>query len=221
MLAAGNRGGYLALLAILFVALPLPLPRRLGWRLAVGTLAIVAAVLVSFALQPWIRDIKVPESIGHLEDKWFRLNVFAPDFDPDQATAGRATETKTALEHFRSPTSNWLVGQGYGWSFEKPMLREETGDSIRHYVHLSPLNYLLTHGLPAALLFLGLLWSRTARSYRWAAAQVGGDSAPYAFALFLIGSLVWSLTIFSFGVSPMLWLTLGMMSSLSSRPAVG
>jgi hypothetical protein len=223
VLAAGNRGAYVAMFVMAFVALPLPLPRRLSLRVAAGVFAAGIFVTAIFLAEPTIRRFHLPGSLQYLETKWFQMNPFSPDFDADVASAGRATEIEGSYDAFRVQPWNWLTGRGYGWTYVKTLLpgEDDLGTPIRHYVHLSPMNYLLTHGLPAAILFLGLIWWEAARGFRWAALRAGLHSAPYALALYLVGALVWGLTVFSFGVNPMIWVTLGTLASLAREPVNG
>lgn len=226
ILLSGKRGVYLAALVLLFLLVPFPTRARLAPHVLLGALASGVAILLLLLSEPLIAAAPLSESEYSLVSKFFLLSPFSRDFDLGQATSGRWGELVTAFEHFESQGLAWATGLGFGWSYLNTAVTRgsETRDVVAHYVHFSPANYVLTHGVLMGSLFLALIWRVTARAYRWAMLEAGPGSPEHAVVLYAVAALVSGLTGYSYATDPFFPLTLGLLGGMPSwrtKPASG
>jgi len=216
--ASGKRGSYLGLLTLVCFWLPIPGKRRLALRGLVVLALVLLVVAGSFLAEPYLQRLDLPFGVRAVMDKWFLLNPFVSGFDIGRASGGRSAEIAYAVRELGRDATAWLTGLGYGWSYAYviTMGQQTSGTERSHYLHLSPLNYVLLYGIPLSLALFVATWRVLARVYRWVAVQRGRRSVEYAWVLATIGSLAIGLTGYSYGTDASLWLGLGMLASLSS-----
>ncbi|MGH9532801.1 MAG: O-antigen ligase family protein [Terriglobales bacterium] len=215
--ASGKRGVYLALLSILLLHLS-PARWSLNWKAATALLMLTVVIVGVFQMEHYIDLGALPSVPRRILNKWFLLNPFREAFNPEIGSSGRTAEIRDALKQFQRDDWNWITGQGFGWNYLRRSYFYQY--SVSHYVHLSPLNFIMQHGIVLTSLFFFLVWSIVARGYRGAKQFWGHNSIQSALTLYVFGALVSGLTAYEYAINPWIWLVLGMVSGMCSRSTV-
>lgn len=215
ILASGKRGSILAL----FLVLPYYFPGIRGGRIlivrsAIALVMALALVLGIFALQDSVLDhSRTPVVYEGAINRWYALNPTETSFDADSATAGRTVELRLSLRELGAagPMAH-LLGLGYGWSYFHNVRHtgSTTFDFYRHYVHLSPLNWILLYGWPLGILLLFLLARTAARAWRFALPHASPTGR--VLVMYFVGAFFVSFTGYNFVTDPMMWMALGIVS---------
>lgn len=144
--------------------------------------------------------------------KWNIINPLSSNFNLERGSGGRWTEIMRSYEAFQTSGANWIWGAGHGFHYD---WWSKTGlwnyDFVRHYMHLSPLNYVFRYGLITASLFFLLLIKILHSSYQ----GLKNQSLPKLeaiFFLFVVGRLAQGFTSYTWGTDPLLWIAIGYLS---------
>jgi hypothetical protein len=222
ILVSGRRGTWLGMLMIVVAFFPVASARGLALRLGGGFVLFALVVVGSFLLEPYLDVASLPAPLDSLVAKWYLLNFLSEDFEVGRGSSGRSAEIEYAFRQFATSPWHWMSGMGYGWSYfnAAEIKGIETRNFYSHYVHVSPLNIVLLHGIPTAGLFFWVLWRRLERIHRWSVTVGGRGSVEFALVLFLVGSFVVGLTGYNYAIDPLLWLVLGILASSADERTV-
>jgi hypothetical protein len=207
VLLSGKRGVLLALIALIpfFVFFRsrslLQFAKASTWSI----LALVSLVGVAAAVAHYL-----PEQLGQAVDKINLLFTLADEHAEhavDIATSGRSIEIVAGLE-FLDQTQSWWKGLGYGFGFEVSNVSGEFFQ-IQHYVHFTPMNYLLQYGLVLAVTFYVLLFGMLVRA-TFIARRTGFFVLQWV-TLVCWGNVIVSMTAYSVGSDPTYWMMIGIL----------
>lgn len=212
----GKRGPAVALIALTLAALWLT-GRRSGaaerHRLAIVTAGVI---VVCGAVGVWAVSAvdrgAAPAMITATVLKWTSLNTNDENFDIALATSGRSLEVEEAFSEFAREPVRWISGTGYGWTYVQGI------DDRGHYLHFSPLNMVLQYGVPLAIVFFTVVFLVLRRGFRYATTSPQPDPVLEGLLLLVIASLVEGLFAYMYAVNPILWISLGAIAGLISRP---
>lgn len=215
VLLSGKRGSILAAGAVLLFYISLPGAARFGTHVLSTTIFGLLLLFASFVAEPLLASLPIPEGVRSILDKWYLLNPFNPEFNPDLALSGRNQELILSFAAFNEHAHHFWVGMGFGWNyyFDALIPGSDTTDYVSHYVHVSPLNLLLTYGAPITAVFLLLIWRRVSRAYRLSM-RLPGPEIMRVVLLYFVGAFVGSLSGYSFATDPFFWLALGTLSNI-------
>ncbi len=178
--------------------------RAIRWAVVLG---VAVAGAASWAVVTYDPETS-PAMLVATVNKWQTTLPDGPDFDYNEATAGRLTEVVAAYKSFTASQWHWVMGTGYGWSFIDP-----TRGSL-HYLHLSPLNLLIQYGLVAFVLFMWLVYRHVSSAIWVAQRKYTPVSVAYlGVAVTVCGALVDGLFSYMYAVSPWIWIGLGLLAA--------
>lgn len=135
-------------IAIILVAGLAVLAIKFRKRLLVAPLA-----LVPFGILFWSAAMLV--DFGGLRRWEFTVTQFLAG-DLDAATAGRVSETISAMDYILSEPIRLLIGAGFGATFI-PWESDDLIAHVQHYTHFSPAAYVFVGGIFLALFVYGWL----------------------------------------------------------------
>ena len=224
VLLAGKRGSYATIPIMLLFVTPLMLsgwsspgrsrrPKKDLAAMVATAAASLGGAMLLIALDP--RDLPV---VGSVVGKWQAINPFVQGFDIQQLNLGtgqRIYEVIYSWQEFTASSWHWLLGRGYGWTYESPIYYRGTFES--HYIHFSPLNFVYSYGPLLAVAFLAMLAYKLAVIGR--RAFVAGEPASYTLFITLVGLLFTGFFGYSYGTDPAIWIFLGILNRrFASRP---
>lgn len=216
ILLSGKRTSMLGLVVALLLLSRWVRRRKPGTKLAVVPLVLGLALVVLSVVTAAV-DLGTVPVIGPIWSKWAMINPLGSGFDLtelNRTTGQRVAEVLRSMALFTSSVWYAIIGLGYGWTYESPILFE--GSYEAHYVHLSPLNYVYQYGVLLAGIFLTLL----VRKVVWIGDAIDADDpVSYTLWLTLVGLLVMGLAGYSYAVDPTIWLTLGILTSIARQNA--
>ncbi|HYC71310.1 MAG TPA: hypothetical protein VEB66_08900 [Opitutaceae bacterium] len=221
IVASGKRGTAVGMVAVLlawFLVNYLASGgfRRL-WRLALG-LAVVALGVGSLVYLARSDPAALHPQLARAVAKWNELLPQNGEFSIDQASGGRASEIRGALNTMADSWVRIAAGSGYGWYF---IWYEDPPPRPHHFTHVSPVNFVVTYGWVGGMAFL-LLTAATMMACLWRVARLMRHRpavVPAFLFLFAAGLLGLSCTSFTLGVDPMYWIVLGVLFKCVLSPS--
>ncbi|MEM9116391.1 MAG: hypothetical protein AAGD09_00745 [Cyanobacteria bacterium P01_F01_bin.56] len=189
--------------------------RRFELRIRLGILTLVCPLLIClffYATSIWEVSLQEVPIFGSVYSKIMLLNFFSDGYSLDRlnfASGGRVLEISNSFREFQSNSIHYLTGGGFGWVYDSPFSHLD----VSHYVHFSPLNYLYQYGILSFTILFGILihylitWGKRLSLY---------GREPFALWLALLGWLVVGFTGYNYAIDPMLWVSLGVVSSFCS-----
>jgi len=170
--------------ASLWTAVPL---LAVGWM----SMHVVRYVAHSDAFSP-------DSAIVRVAAKWDTFLDYEEDVSV--ATSGRDVEVEGAMELIWESPSDWWTGHGFGW---------EIASTKWHFVHLSYLNYCVTHGFIIGAMQILLILYHVNRTHQSALCGGPENRLLWAALMYQIAALILSFTCAWLLISFLFWLILG------------
>ncbi len=210
VLLLSSRRGPLA--AALFVLVFIALAKRVRrlWVAALGSgipLLLVGWLFV--VTVHWVVDsdfISPDSALARVASKWELFFQFQDNLEA--ATSERNVEIEGAWALLWETDSVWWTGQGFGW------VVEATG---WHFVHLSYMNILVTHGLLLGTVLIGFIFFRLNAIHRVAVLDAPESRVLWILLTYMAAVLILSLTAAWLAISFLFWLALGLSSRLEEQ----
>jgi hypothetical protein len=209
ILISGKRGPLMAAIVVFLIYVPFfmkksPLKVILFFSFLVlmfSYLTYITEGLTNFNMFP-------PFLSGSLQ-KLSTLNPNSDSYNEDLAFSGRNQELILASAHFAKSVINFFTGLGFGWFyfFGADIQGSTTTDFNVHYIHIAPINFIFSFGLPLGLFILVSMLLIAIKAYVISLMRPQ-SKITILILLFWIGDFVNSFSGYSYPIDPLFWLSL-------------
>ncbi len=217
VVASGKRGPMLAALFTASFASVVCGSRRRGLAVALPIVTIMLFAIGAAVIGLRLSGFR-PEGAGPAQTIIAKVYSSLPggeEWSADRATSGRNMEYRIAIAALEEVPLAPLWGLGLGWTlyFDEPVEGSTRDPFVQHYVHISPMNLVLTDGVPWAILLLLHCGWVCHRALVVRDTDVEARQLRQLVAAVFVGSTVSSVSGFHYGTDLIMWISLGWLSA--------
>ncbi|MDI9391606.1 MAG: hypothetical protein QM402_09815 [Synergistota bacterium] len=210
---SGKRGAIVALCVMLLVLWSM---RRIKSFVGTCVLTVLVGILLigTMFYGIYIAYLHTEGMLLHYTfARWQLIIPWSSQFDLYIGSGTRLEEIISAVAELKRQPLGFLAGGGHGFSY--PLTFKLGNVENYHNVHFSPIGFFVIYGLPATILFYGVLAHLLAMAHRARPRDASEEIVWATLFAYVVGLMIYTFFAFELLQEPLLWASIGLLSAMA------